>query len=93
MDPFFLHAVLTALLGAAGAVYLLRSSDLNDCGVAIALLLPLVLVRAPYYLTHAEFRYRLAVDPLLTVLCARVLQEVFATGMHFVGYGKYLTDL
>jgi hypothetical protein len=24
----------------------------------------------PYYITHAEFRYRLVVDPLLTILAA-----------------------
>jgi hypothetical protein len=24
----------------------------------------------PYYITHAEFRYRLVIDPLLTILAA-----------------------
>jgi hypothetical protein len=27
----------------------------------------------PYYITHAEFRYRLVVDPLLTILAASAL--------------------
>jgi hypothetical protein len=38
--------------------------------VAVLFLLPLLLFPLPYYITHAEFRYRLVVDPLLTVLAA-----------------------
>jgi hypothetical protein len=32
--------------------------------------LPLLLFPVPYYVTHAEFRYRLNIDPLLTVVAA-----------------------
>jgi hypothetical protein len=38
--------------------------------VAALFLLPLLLFPLPYYITHAEFRYRLVVDPLLTILAA-----------------------
>jgi hypothetical protein len=30
----------------------------------------LMLFPLPYYITHAEFRYRLVIDPLLTILAA-----------------------
>jgi hypothetical protein len=29
----------------------------------------------PYYITHAEFRYRLVIDPLLTILAAHCAQK------------------
>jgi len=38
-------------------------------------LLPLILFPLPYYITHAEFRYRLVVDPLLTILGAYAVSE------------------
>jgi hypothetical protein len=41
--------------------------------VAVLFLLPLFLFPLPYYITHAEFRYRLVVDPLLTILAASAL--------------------
>jgi len=39
-------------------------------------LLPLLLFPLPYYITHAEFRYRLVVDPLLTVLAAYAVSSM-----------------
>ena len=38
--------------------------------VAALFWLPLLLFPLPYYITHAEFRYRLIIDPLLTILGA-----------------------
>ncbi len=38
--------------------------------LAVLFLLPLMLFPLPYYITHAEFRYRLVIDPLLTILAA-----------------------
>jgi Flp pilus assembly protein TadG len=61
---FALHAGLTTLLGAAGLVYLWR----RQRAIAMLLLTPLLLFPLPYYITHAEFRYRLVLDPLLTML-------------------------
>ena len=36
----------------------------------------------PYYITHAEFRYRLLIDPLLTILAAYAF-TTFATKSRF----------
>jgi hypothetical protein len=41
--------------------------------LAVLFLLPLIVFPLPYYITHAEFRYRLVVDPLLTILAAYAL--------------------
>ena len=64
---FVLHAVLTTALGAMG---IWRLWQRRRFSVAVLFLLPLMLFPLPYYITHAEFRYRLVVDPLLTVLAA-----------------------
>jgi hypothetical protein len=45
----------------------------NRLRVAALFLLPLLVFPLPYYITHAEFRYRLVVDPLLTILAAYAL--------------------
>ena len=64
---FALHALLTTCLGAVG---MWRLWQRQRFGVAALFLLPLILFPLPYYITHAEFRYRLVVDPLLTILAA-----------------------
>ena len=64
---FAIHALLTSGLGAVGMWRLWKGRRLD---VAVLFLLPLVLFPLPYYVTHAEFRYRLVVDPLLTILAA-----------------------
>jgi Dolichyl-phosphate-mannose-protein mannosyltransferase len=64
---FMLHAVVTTALGGMGIWRLWRKRRFS---VAALFLLPLLLFPLPYYITHAEFRYRLVVDPLLTVLAA-----------------------
>jgi 4-amino-4-deoxy-L-arabinose transferase-like glycosyltransferase len=64
---FAIHAVLTTGLGAMGLRRLLQRRRLS---LAALFLLPLMLFPLPYYITHAEFRYRLVVDPLLTILGA-----------------------
>ncbi len=62
---YALHAVLTSTLGWLGMWRLVRKQRF---GLAALLALPLILFPLPYYITHAEFRYRLVVDPLLTML-------------------------
>jgi hypothetical protein len=62
---FALHAVLTSTLGWLGMWRLVRKRRFS---LAALLVLPLILFPLPYYITHAEFRYRLVVDPLLTML-------------------------
>jgi 4-amino-4-deoxy-L-arabinose transferase-like glycosyltransferase len=64
---FAIHALLTSCLGAVG---MWRLWQRRRFGVAVLFLLPLMLFPLPYYITHAEFRYRLVVDPLLTILAA-----------------------
>ena len=62
---FALHALLTTSLGmlGIGRLFMIRRFRM-----AILFLLPLLLFPLPYYITHAEFRYRLVVDPFLTIL-------------------------
>jgi 4-amino-4-deoxy-L-arabinose transferase-like glycosyltransferase len=64
---FILYAVLTTALGAVGVWRLWQRRRFS---LAAIFLLPLMLFPLPYYITHAEFRYRLVVDPLLTILAA-----------------------
>ena len=64
---FILHAVLTTALGVTG---IWRLWQRRRFSLAALFLLPLMLFPLPYYITHAEFRYRLVVDPLLTILAA-----------------------
>jgi hypothetical protein len=47
---------------------------------ALALLygLPMLLFPLPYYITHADFRYRLVIDPLLTILTAYAIARGYA---------------
>jgi hypothetical protein len=67
---FSLHAVLTTTLGLIGIWRLWRTHRIS---LAVLFGLPLMLFPFPYYITHAEFRYRLVVDPLLTILAAYAL--------------------
>lgn len=60
------HIVLTTGLGIEGLAVLLRRRRplaLLFCG-------PLLIFPLPYYITHADFRFRLVLDPLLTLLSA-----------------------
>jgi hypothetical protein len=67
---FVFHAVLTTSLGFTGIWRLVRGGRIS---LAFLFLLPLMVFPLPYYITHAEFRYRLVVDPLLTILAAYAL--------------------
>jgi hypothetical protein len=70
---FVLHACISTLLGLIGIGFLARRQPAIACLCA----LPLLLFPLPYYITHAEFRYRLVLDPLLTVLAAYGLGALF----------------
>ena len=70
---FTLHAVLTSSLGFIGIWRLVREGRLR---LAVLFLLPLMVFPLPYYITHAEFRYRLVIDPLLTILAAYALTSI-----------------
>ncbi len=62
---FAVHAGLSTVFGLGGLWWLFRRRGLST---AMLFALPLLLFPLPYYMTHAEFRYRLVIDPLLTVL-------------------------
>ncbi len=68
-----LHALVTSTLGFAGVAGLLRGRKHKQ---AYLVLLPLVLFPVPYYLTHADLRYRLLMDPLLTAAAAKTLDRL-----------------
>ncbi len=72
-----LHGTFLFVLGASGLVLLWREGrrDLWSCT-----LIPLILFPLPYYATHAEFKYRLIVDPLLMVLGAGAIDLVRPPG-------------
>jgi hypothetical protein len=67
------HAVLTSVLGFAGLALLYRQ---RRRGFATLMLLPLLVFPLPYYITHAEFRYRLNIDPLMSLLAAYMVTQL-----------------
>ncbi len=60
------HTVVTSLLGLVGLVALFK----QDRARAMLFLLPIIVYPLPYYITHPDFRFRLLLDPLLTILSA-----------------------
>jgi 4-amino-4-deoxy-L-arabinose transferase-like glycosyltransferase len=69
---FPLHGTLTFVLGACGLWLLFRRKK----GLALLLAVPLLLFPLPYYVSHAEFRFRLVIDPILTLLGAYAVVEL-----------------
>lgn len=67
---FALHAIFTTAFGFAGLWLLARS---RRYALAILFALPLIIFPIPYLITHAEFRYRLILDPLLTLFSGYAL--------------------
>jgi hypothetical protein len=70
---FPLHAITTTGLGFLGLWILFRRRRFST---ALLFLLPLALFPLPYYVTHAEFRYRILIDPLLTILAAFAVSQI-----------------
>jgi hypothetical protein len=70
-----IHALLTTLLGALGLFFLVRRGK-QDFAALVAI--PLVVFPLPYYITHAEFRYRLNIDPVLTILAGFAVSQMCA---------------
>jgi len=70
------HALLTTVLGFAGLVLAYRR---RMRWFAVMMTLPLLLFPLPYYISHAEFRYRLNIDPLMTVLAAYAVTQLAAS--------------
>lgn len=63
---FILHACISTTLGLIGLGFLAWRRP----AIALLFALPMLIFPLPYYITHAEFRYRLVIDPLLTILAA-----------------------
>ncbi len=74
------HIAGTTLLGLAGWVLLFR----RDRRVALLFALPLLVFPLPYYVTHADARFRLLLDPLLSVLAAYALVRGLEWGRHAI---------
>jgi len=66
---FAAHAMFTTCFGFVGVWRLFK----RNVRLAVLLCIPLALFPLPYYITHAEFRYRLVLDPILTILAAYLL--------------------
>jgi hypothetical protein len=71
-----IHATTTTLLGFAGFILIYRDKRTRDFAILTAI--PLLLFPLPYYITHAEFRYRLNIDPLMTILGAYAIAQLDA---------------
>jgi hypothetical protein len=69
-----IHATTTTVLGFAGLILIYRNKRIRDLAMVIAI--PMLLFPLPYYITHAEFRYRLNIDPLMTVLAAYAITQL-----------------
>ena len=63
------HIIFTTLFAGAGLVMLIRRRS----AVALLFLLPLLVFPIPYYITHPDFRFRLVLDPIATILTAYAL--------------------
>lgn len=73
-SPFYsIHAILTSVFGIIGLGLIFRRRMYNFAAV---MALPLLLFPLPYYITHAEFRYRLIIDPVLTILAAYAVTQI-----------------
>jgi Dolichyl-phosphate-mannose-protein mannosyltransferase len=72
------HALLTSLLGLLGLAVLFKQQRT----VAVLFLLPVIVFPLPYYITHPDFRFRLLLDPLLTILSAYAVVQVNSHRKH-----------
>ncbi|WP_263372799.1 ArnT family glycosyltransferase [Granulicella aggregans] len=70
---FALHATSTTLLGVIALALLLRRRRYD---LVALFAIPMLLFPIPYLITHAEFRYRLVIDPIMTVLGAYAVVEL-----------------
>jgi hypothetical protein len=69
-----IHATTTSVLGFAGLILIYRNRRMRQYAVLFAI--PILLFPLPYYITHAEFRYRLNIDPLMTILAAYAITQL-----------------
>lgn len=82
---FIIHATITSALGLTGLI-ILFSKHIRRTGLLF--LIPILLFPIPYYVTHAEFRYRLVLDPMIIILAAYGFIELLVRGHLLFGEGK-----
>jgi len=70
-----LYASATSLLGLVGLGVLCKERGVKERTTAMLFLLPIVVFPLPYYITHPDFRFRLLLDPLLTILSAYAVTQ------------------
>jgi len=68
-------SILTTVLGAVGFVLLVRDGRVP---LAVLLCLPLIVFPLPYYITHAEARFRIVMEPITTLLSAYAVLKLSA---------------
>jgi 4-amino-4-deoxy-L-arabinose transferase-like glycosyltransferase len=69
-----LHSILTTLLAIAGLWMLWKQKRRS---LATLFFLPLLLFPLPYYITHAEVRFRIIVEPITTILAAYAIVQLW----------------
>jgi 4-amino-4-deoxy-L-arabinose transferase-like glycosyltransferase len=72
--PMELYMATISLLGLLGLVTLF----IKHRPTSMLFLLPLLVFPLPYYITDMKFRYRLTIDPLLTILVAYAVIQLSA---------------
>jgi hypothetical protein len=70
---FAAHALFSTVFGFAGLWLLVRS---RRYALAILFALPMAVFPLPYMITHAEFRYRLVLDPVMTICSGYAIAEL-----------------
>ncbi len=70
---FVLHALVTSTFGLIGLWMLVRR---HRRMLAMLFSIPLMVFPLPYYVTHAEFRFRLVIDPILILLSAYAMVQM-----------------
>ena len=74
---FIVHAVITTGFGLWGLFLLVKARRWWE---ALLVATPFLFFPIPYYLTHAEFRYRIVLDALLTLLAAHAVASLTTKG-------------
>jgi hypothetical protein len=76
-SPFLAsHETFTTLLALIGLVWLVKARRVQ---LAVLLALPLLLFPLPYYITHSEFRFRIMIEPVTTILAAYAMSKWIAS--------------
>ena len=76
---FAAHATLTTLFSVGALVLLLRRRRYD---IAVLFALPMLIFPLPYIITHAEFRYRLVLDPIVTIAGSYAMAELYRLIAH-----------